>query len=92
MSDKIKRELIERIQDKLAVLFFAHNYEDFEPDKDYPAIFERMTLDQVWSFHKFLERDLKTPIQILDCVTGDHFSFRYAGMYIGIEPDGYLHS
>lgn len=55
------------------------------------AMIEHSTTPQLWRVYLNLVRQNKE-FWPLHCNPSDHLAIEYAGMYIGIEPDGYMHS
>jgi hypothetical protein len=54
-------------------------------------VLDRASLPQVWSLFKRAIIQ-QAPFEILRCNPADHLAITFAEMYVGVEPDGYMHS
>lgn len=51
---------------------------------------EKASIQQLWRLYR--QTILGTKFKYCPCNPEDHIAITFAGMYVGIEPDGYMHS
>lgn len=86
----MRKELVE-----LVTLAFRNSESDgTEEDRKQmrilQAITEKASVQQLWRLYR--QTLLGTQFKYCPCNPEDHIAITFAGMYVGIEPDGYMHS
>lgn len=88
MNKESRKELTNEIAH-----FMLENREECLPTvEDYrkaQEILETLTDDQLWRLYFSFVRNNRT---FRICGNSDHLGITFAGMYVGIERDGYAHS
>jgi len=84
--DEVMRQLREKI-DRHLLNSSAIDWENFD---GIAATLEGASIGQLWRLCRFI--DVGDNFHLFAGNPKDHIGIKFAGMYVGIEPDGYSHS
>lgn len=90
-TTKIRQDLIDALSTHVMKHLKTTGTIWFQDMQNAHDALQEATLNQLWTmYRRFITQD--EAFKILGCNPKDYLAISFAGMYCGIEPDGYLHS
>ena len=86
----MRKELVELVTEAFRSSESDGTEEDRKQMRILQTITEKASVQQLWRLYR--QQLLGTKFKYCPCNPQDHIAITFAGMYVGIEPDGYMHS